>query len=149
MMSDSSYKKDSTKHDANTEDTKCRLDKWLWAARFFKTRSLATAAVESGKVHVNSDRVKPAKEVHIGQVIHISNKDFEIEVEVLALSNMRKGAPEAALLYVETQASITKRENAKVTGEGEHALRERGAGRPTKRQLRDIKKFTGGTYGSN
>ncbi|MGZ8983229.1 MAG: RNA-binding S4 domain-containing protein [Methylotenera sp.] len=127
-------------------DTKCRLDKWLWAARFFKTRSLATTAIETGKVHVDGDRVKPAKEVRIGQIIHIRNRDFEIEVSVQALSNMRKGAPEAALLYTETQTSIIKRENAKATGEGEHAQRERGAGRPTKRQLRDIKKFTGSAY---
>ncbi len=127
-------------------DIKCRLDKWLWAARFFKTRSLATAAIETGKVHVDGDRAKPAKEVHAGQVIHIRNRDFEIEVSVQALSNIRKGAPEAALLYTETQASISKRENAKATGEGEHALRDRGAGRPTKRQLRDIKKFTGSAY---
>lgn len=123
-------------------ESKCRLDKWLWAARFFKTRSIATTAIETGKVHVDGDRVKPAKEVKVGQVIHIRNKDFDIEVDVLALSNLRKGAPEAALLYAETQASISKRENAKATGEGEHALRERGAGRPTKRQQRDIKRFT-------
>lgn len=127
-------------------DTKCRLDKWLWAARFFKTRSLAITAIETGKVHVDGDRVKPAKEVRVGQIIHIRNRDFEIEVSVQALSNIRKGAPEAALLYTETQASVTKRENAKITGEGEYALRERGAGRPTKRQLRDIKKFTGSAY---
>jgi ribosome-associated heat shock protein Hsp15 len=127
-------------------ETKYRLDKWLWAARFFKTRSIATTAIETGKVHVDGDRVKPAKEVKVGQVIHIRNKDFEVEVDVVALSNMRRGAPEAVLLYAETQASISKRENAKATGEGEHALRERGAGRPTKRQQRDIKKFTGGTY---
>ncbi|MDP3086757.1 MAG: RNA-binding S4 domain-containing protein [Methylotenera sp.] len=133
----------SVEHD----DAKCRLDKWLWAARFFKTRSLATVAIETGKVHVDSDRVKPAKEVHLGQIIHIRNRDFEIEVSVLALSNIRKGAPDAALLYTETPTSIAKRENAKATGEGEHALRERGAGRPTKRQLRDIKRFTGGAYG--
>jgi len=137
---------------ANVNDSKdiaehCRLDKWLWAARFFKTRSLATAAIETGKVHVDGDRVKPSKEVKIGQIIHIRNRDFEIEVSVQALSNIRKGAPEAALLYTETQASITKRENAKLTGENEFAQRDRGAGRPTKRQLRDIKKFTGGTYG--
>lgn len=127
-------------------DTKCRLDKWLWAARFFKTRSLATTAIEGGKVHVDGDRVKPAKEVHLAQVIHIRNRDFEIEVNVTGLSNIRRGAPEAAQLYAETSASIQKRENAKATGESEHALRDRGAGRPTKRQLRDIKKFTGGTY---
>jgi len=128
---------------ANDDDIKCRLDKWLWAARFFKTRSLATAAIETGKVHVDGDRVKPAKEVKIGQVVHIRNRDFEIEVDVLALSNIRKGAPEAALLYQETQGSITKRENAKLTGENEYGKRDRGLGRPTKRQLRDIKKFTG------
>ena len=129
------------------QDSKCRLDKWLWAARFFKTRSLATAAIETGKVHVNNERAKPAKEVHVGRVIHIRNKDFEIEIGVTALSNIRKGAPEAALLYLETPASVAKRENAKATGEGEHAQRERGAGRPTKRQLRDIKRFTGESFG--
>lgn len=131
---------------ANDDDIKCRLDKWLWAARFFKTRSLATAAIETGKVHVDGDRVKPAKEVKAGQVVHIRNRDFEIEVNVLALSNIRKGAPEAALLFSETQASISKRENAKITGENEFAQRDRGLGRPTKKQLRDIKKFTGGVY---
>jgi ribosome-associated heat shock protein Hsp15 len=125
------------------KDQKCRLDKWLWAARFFKTRSLATTAIDTGKVHVDGDRAKPAKEVHIGQVIHIRNRDHEIEVDVRALSNVRRGAPEAALLYAETQASITKRENAKATGEGQYAQRDRGMGRPTKRQQRDIKKFTG------
>lgn len=123
-------------------DNKCRLDKWLWAARFFKTRSLATNAIEGGKVHVDSDRVKPAKEVHIGQVIHIRNKDFEIEISVEALSNLRKSSPEAALLYSETEASITKRESVKLIAADEYALRERGAGRPTKKQLRDIKRFT-------
>jgi len=131
---------------ANETDNKCRLDKWLWAARFFKTRSLATTAIDTGKVHVDGDRVKPAKEVHIGQVIYIRNRDFEIEVNVQALSNIRKGAPEASLLYSETIESIAKRENAKLTGEHDFAQRDRGAGRPTKRQLRDIKKFTGGAY---
>lgn len=129
--------------DNKKPDAHCRLDKWLWAARFFKTRSLATTAIDTGKVHVDGDRVKPAKEVRLGQVIHIKNRDFEIEVSVQGLSNMRKGAPEASLLYTESLASITKRELAKATGEGEHAQRERGAGRPTKRQQRDIKKFTG------
>lgn len=131
---------------ANEDDGKYRLDKWLWAARFFKTRSLATVAIETGKVHVDGNRIKPAKEIKTGQVVHIRNRDFEIEVTVQALSNVRRGAPEAALLYAETQASITKRENAKLTGENEYAQRDRGLGRPTKKQLRDIKKFTGGAY---
>jgi ribosome-associated heat shock protein Hsp15 len=122
---------------------KCRLDKWLWAARFYKTRSIAVDAVDSGKVRVDGDRAKPAKEVKMGMLINIRNKELEIEVEVTGLSNIRRGAPEAALLYAETETSKTKRENAKVTHEADHAVRERGAGRPTKRQLRDIKKFTG------
>jgi len=129
--------------DKNDEiDNKCRLDKWLWAARFFKTRSITADAVDSGKVRVDGDRTKPAKEIKIGMVVNIRNKDFEIEVQVTGLSNTRRGAPEAALLYAETEASQTKREHAKVTLEADHAVRERGAGRPTKRQLRDIKKFT-------
>ena len=124
-------------------DNKCRLDKWLWAARFFKTRSLATDAIDGGKVHVDSERVKPAKEVKLGQVIQIRRKDFEIEVSVTGLSIQRKGAPEAALLYTETSASQAKRADAAITREADHGKRERGAGRPTKRQLRDIRRFTG------
>jgi ribosome-associated heat shock protein Hsp15 len=122
---------------------KCRLDKWLWAARFYKTRSLATDAIDGGKIHVDGDRVKPAKEVRIGQVIRIRRKELDMEVVVKALSVTRRGAPEAALLYDETPESLAKRDNASVTKEADHAKRERGAGRPTKRQRRDIKKFTG------
>jgi len=125
------------------KDNKCRLDKWLWAARFFKTRSIAADAVDSGKVRVDGDRAKNAKEIKAGMLVNIRNKDFEIEVEVTALSNIRRGAPEAALLYAETEASKDKRENAKITRESAHAVRDKGAGRPTKRQQRDIKKFTG------
>lgn len=127
------------------EKDKCRLDKWLWAARFFKTRSIAADAVDSGKVRVDADHAKPAKEVKIGAIINIRNKDFELECEVTGLSNIRRGAPEAALLFAETMASKQKRENAKTTKVDEIGVRERGAGRPTKRQLRDIKKFTGMT----
>jgi ribosome-associated heat shock protein Hsp15 len=125
------------------QDNKCRLDKWLWAARFFKTRSLATDAIDTGKIHVDGDRVKPAKEVRLGQVIHIRRKELEMEVVVRGLSTQRRSAPEAVLLYEETPESIAKRENLAVTREQEHAQRERGMGRPTKRQRRDIKKFTG------
>ena len=130
--------KDSKGHPDNV-----RLDKWLWAARFFKTRSIAADAVDGGKVRVDGDRVKTAKEVKIGMLVNIRNKDVEIECEVTGLSNIRRGAPEAALLYAETEFSKQKRENAKTTHEVNHAVRERGTGRPTKRQQRDIKKFTG------
>jgi ribosome-associated heat shock protein Hsp15 len=124
-------------------DDKCRLDKWLWAARFYKTRSLAADAVDGGKVRVDGDRAKTAKEVKAGMLISIRNKEYEIEVEVTGLSNIRRGAPEAALLYAETERSKTKRDNAKITREADFGIRERGAGRPTKRQQRDIKRFTG------
>lgn len=130
--------------DQNQSAGKCRLDKWLWAARFFKTRSLAADAIESGKIHVDGDRVKSAKEVKLGAVIRIRRKELEMEVIVRGLSIQRKGAPEAALLYEETPESAKRRQEAAITREAEHARRERGAGRPTKRQLREIKRFTGG-----
>lgn len=122
---------------------KFRLDKWLWAARFFKTRSLANTAIETGKIHVDGQRAKASKEVQIGQVMHIRNRQFEIEVTVTGLSSIRRGAPEAALLYEETAESIAKREQASFSREADFAARDRGAGRPTKRQQRDIRKFTG------
>jgi ribosome-associated heat shock protein Hsp15 len=128
---------------AQNRDEKCRLDKWLWGARFYKTRSIAADAVSGGKVRVNGGRAKSAKEVQLGMAIQITNKDAEMMIEVSGLSNTRRGAPEAARLFKETKESKTKRENLKATNAAEHALRERGAGRPTKRQLRDIAKFTG------
>ena len=94
-------------------------------------------------MRVDGDRAKPAKDVKTDMLITIRNKDFEIEVQVTGLSNIRRGAPEAALLFAETEASQQKRDNAKITREDDHAVRERGAGRPTKRQQREIKKFTG------
>jgi len=124
----------------------CRLDKWLWAARFFKTRSLAGDAVDGGKVRVDGLRAKNAKEIKLGMIIAVKNKDFEIEVEVLGLSNVRRGAPEAAMLYAETEGSKDKRAQRNTLKASEFGVRERGAGRPTKRQLRDIKKFTGIKY---
>lgn len=131
---------------SQTDSRVCRLDKWLWAARFFKTRSIAADAVDSGKVRVDGGRAKNAKEIKIGMILSIKNKDFELEVKVSGLSNVRKGASEAALLYEETEESKLKRERTKVIREQEFAARDRGAGRPTKRQLREIKKFTGMKY---
>lgn len=125
-------------------EQKYRLDKWLWAARFFKTRSLAVDAIDSGKVRVDGDRAKAAKEVKLGMLIHIRTRDFEIELKVVGLSDIRRGAPEAATLYAETAECLARREAAKLTREADHAARDRGTGRPTKRQLRDIQKFTRG-----
>lgn len=133
-------KKESLEDD---QENSCRLDKWLWAARFFKTRSLASDAVDSGKVRIDGDRAKNAREMKPGMRVSIKNKDIQIEVEVLALSNVRRGAPEAALLYRETEESQRMRQQAKESGADQYAERDRGLGRPTKRQMREIQRFTG------
>lgn len=88
-----------------------RLDKWLWAARFFKTRNMAKQAIEGGKVHCGGQRVKVAKEISIGDMLTIRQGFDKREVKVVAISEQRRGAPEAALLYEETEASIAVREN--------------------------------------
>jgi ribosome-associated heat shock protein Hsp15 len=86
------------------------LDKWLWAARFFKTRKLAQDAIAGGKVHVNDQRAKPGKEIKIGAVLAISKETYRWLITVTAISNQRRPAPEAALLYDESQESKLKRE---------------------------------------
>ena len=122
------------------EDDKVRLDKWLWAARFYKTRALAKTAIESGKVHCRGERCKPSKEPRLGDELQIRVGLEERTVEVKALSVVRRGAPEAQLLYAETEHSIAKRENAA-------ALRKSGAmgistdGKPTKKQRRQLHQF--------
>ncbi|WP_219062899.1 RNA-binding S4 domain-containing protein [Pseudomonas sp. UMAB-08] len=122
------------------EDDKVRLDKWLWAARFFKTRALAKAAIENGKVHWRGERCKPGKEPHIGDEFQIRAGFDERTVVVQALSTVRRGAPEAQALYAETAESIAKRENAA-------AMRKAGGlgisteGRPTKKQRRQLHQF--------
>ena len=91
---------------------KVRIDKWLWAARFFKTRTLAKQAIEGGKVHCDQQRVKASKEVVIGTQLTIRQGWDEKTVTITALSEQRRGAPEAAKLFEETQVSITKRQQA-------------------------------------
>ena len=86
-----------------------RLDKWLWAARFFKTRALAKAAIEGGKVHYNKSRAKPSRNVELGATVRLQIGYEERTVIIEAISEQRRGAPEAQLLYRETEASITQR----------------------------------------
>ena len=88
---------------------KIRLDKWLWAARFYKTRAIAKSAIEGGKVHYNDQRCKVSKLVELGATLKIRQGFDDKIVEVKALSEQRRGAPEAALLYEETAASIKQR----------------------------------------
>ncbi len=89
---------------------KLRLDKWLWAARFFKTRSLAKAAIEGGKVHYHGQRVKVSKEVLVGDELRVRQGYEEKTILIKALSDKRRGAPEAQTLYKETEQSIATRE---------------------------------------
>ena len=123
-------------------DDKIRLDKWLWAARFFKTRALAKEAIDGGKVHCQGERCKPGKEPKVGDELSIRQGFDERRVKVEALSAVRRGAAEAQALYTETPDSVLKRENAA-------ALRKAGAlgmttdGRPSKKQRRQIEHFRG------
>ena len=125
------------------ETTAVRIDKWLWAARFFKTRTQAADAVDTGKVKVEGDRVKPARNLKPGEVLHIDNGATTWEVTVLAVSDARGSATQAQLLYQETSASIALREK---DAEARRFFREPGTtlkGRPTKRDRRLIDKSTG------
>jgi ribosome-associated heat shock protein Hsp15 len=121
-------------------ESKLRVDKWLWAARFFKTRSLAAHAVEAGKVLVNGARAKPAKALKPGDELLIRTPVFEYTVRVVQLSDRRGSATLAAQLYAETDESKRKRETTKA----ERIEREPAAGvrgRPTKRTRRQLQKL--------
>lgn len=115
-----------------------RIDKWLWAARFFKTRTLATDAVDNGKVRVNGERVKPARNVKPCDTLNIDNGATEWQVVVRALSDMRGSATVAQALYAETESSVAKRQKE---AEQNRYFREPGStikGRPTKRDRRQM-----------
>jgi len=95
-------------------DIEVRLDKWLWAARFYKTRSLAREMVQGGKVHYNGQRCKASKIVHVGALLSIRQGELLFEVSIQAISEHRRGAPIAQALYKETQKSIAKREQYQI-----------------------------------
>lgn len=120
---------------------KVRIDKWLWAARFYKTRSLAKSALEGGKVRVDGQRSKPSREISVGTKLSIRQGWDEKTVLVKQLSVQRRGAPEAASLYTETAESITQREQAAAHRKAQHLGLQPAAGRPTKKQRRQIHRF--------
>lgn len=123
------------------QEGKVRLDKWLWAARFFKTRSLAKAAIEGGKVQCAGERCKASKEIRVGDELSIrQGLDLKV-VEVLVLSEQRRGAPEAQLLYRESDASIAAREAAAAQRKAQGAGGQISDGRPSKKQRRQIFRF--------
>ncbi len=118
-----------------------RLDKWLWAARFFKTRSLAKAAIEGGKVQLDGHRVKVSREISVGDTLHIRQGWDRKIVVVEALSDQRRGASEASQLYRETDESIARREAEAAARKAAGGMIERPAQRPTKKQRRQIHRF--------
>jgi len=126
--------------DTNTEVI--RLDKWLWAARFFKTRSMAVQAIKGGKVHVNGNRAKAARNVLVGDQLRITIGFMEFHVRVLALARFRRPAKEARLLYVESDESIKNREEQRDLRRMANAGYAGPVKKPSKRDRRKIKSFT-------
>jgi ribosome-associated heat shock protein Hsp15 len=122
-------------------DKSFRIDKWLWAARFFKTRAQASDAVSGGKVHLSNQRVKPGRRLHIGDHLQIQRGSLQWNVEVLALSERRGPAKDAEKLYAENEASIQKRTELREQKKLAALATPRTAGRPNKRQRRHIIRF--------
>lgn len=128
----------------DSAEERLRVDKWLWAARFFKTRALAADAVEGGKVHLNGARVKPAKPVGLRDTLEIRSGRYVFVVVVRGLSGRRGPASEAAKLYEETAESRAAREALAAQLKAEAVPGAERQGRPTKRDRRKIIRFTGG-----
>jgi ribosome-associated heat shock protein Hsp15 len=121
--------------------TSQRLDKWLWAARFFKTRKLATEAISGGKVHLNGQRSKPGKEVKIGSRLSVSKGPYRWDVTITGLSKQRKPASEAALLYEESPESHARRQVQIAQRKSENEFSTEPGTRPNKKQRRLIHRF--------
>ena len=131
----------SKQHEHDDDDDKIRIDKWLWAARFFKTRNLSKQAIDGGKIHCDGQRIKPSKEVTLGLVLTIRQDLDEKTIVVKALSAQRRGAPEAALLYEETEESKVLREKRSAerkAGLGSYIISDH---RPSKKERRHIHRF--------
>ncbi len=122
-------------------ESRTRIDRWLWAARFYKTRSLAAQAVDGGKVHVNGERAKPAKALKVGDAVSIRIGPYEWNIGVTLISHRRGSASEAAKLYAESAESRKAREETAQRIKGDRQSNPFPAGRPTKRQRRQIIRF--------
>jgi ribosome-associated heat shock protein Hsp15 len=121
--------------------TSLRLDKWLWAARFFKTRQLAVEAINGGKVHLNGQRSKPGKEVQVGTRLRIHKGSLEWDIEVAGINKQRRPASEARLLYREDEESRSRRERIMEEQRLLKAANPEPARRPSKRDRRMIHRF--------
>jgi ribosome-associated heat shock protein Hsp15 len=127
-----------------SDDEKVRLDRWLWAARMFKTRTLAVEAIDGGKVHLNGRRAKRAKTIKPGDQLRIRKGPYEYHLVVRALSVRRGPATEAEKLYEETSESRAAREQMATQMKASAPVAFRGKGRPTKKERRDISRFKRG-----
>jgi ribosome-associated heat shock protein Hsp15 len=123
--------------------TSVRMDKWLWAARFFKTRSLAARACDLGRIQCNGQPAKPAREVRIGDMLRVSTAGGDFEIEVLLLIEVRGAASVAQTLYRETEASREIRQKVAAERKAMKQFEELPAGRPSKRDRRRIIQFRG------
>jgi ribosome-associated heat shock protein Hsp15 len=126
---------------SSVDGQKVRLDKWLWAARFYKTRSIAAEAVETGKVEVNGERAKRAKQLQVGDSLRIRLGPYNHIVVVCALSERRGPASVAATLYEETAEGRKAREAMQVQVKAAQSASGYESGRPTKKDRRDIEKL--------
>ena len=129
--------------DNKLQDERQRIDKWLWAARFFKTRGLAAKAVDGGRVRVNGEGAKPSRILKIGDELSVRVGEYEWVVEVKTLSRQRGPAAQAALLYAEREDSRARREAAQAQRKAQPHPAAGVKGRPTKRDRRLIHRFTG------
>ncbi|MDZ7651719.1 MAG: RNA-binding S4 domain-containing protein [Burkholderiaceae bacterium] len=125
--------------------SRLRIDKWLWAARFFKTRSLASDAIDLGRVQLNGARIKPAHEVRVGDRVDLQVGEARIEVQVRGLSAMRGPAPVARLLYDESAASIARRDERRAARAVAPEPAQHLKGRPTKREGRALRRLRDGS----
>jgi ribosome-associated heat shock protein Hsp15 len=123
--------------------TSVRIDKWLWAARFFKTRSLASRACELGRVRSNGQPVKPSRDVRVGDLLQVKNDSGEFQIEILALSEIRGPAPVAQTLYRETETSRELRLKAAEERKAMPRYETAPAGKPSKRDRREIDRLRG------
>jgi ribosome-associated heat shock protein Hsp15 len=129
---------------ARPNDDKVRLDRWLWAARFYKTRSLAATAIDGGKIQVNGARVKRSTHVQVGDTLRIRRPPYDFIVEILGLSEHRGPAKIAQTLYHETPESLSAREKLKTQLKQQPQAAYEGKGRPTKKKRREIERFKRG-----
>jgi len=132
---------DAGAHPSEAPRGRVRFDKWLWAARFYKTRTVAAQAIDAGQARLENERVKPAHALRVGDTVTVRRGGLTWQVRVLATSDRRGGATEAALLYREDEASVRARAEALALQRAERASAPRHAGRPTKKERRTLTEF--------